>query len=63
MDMYSMESFPRLIEGCFEGEKVVYVAAGKGRSCAVTESGTVGRWEVRVVLCSFLFVFSILGLA
>eukprot|EP01041_Mallomonas_annulata_P010425 gene10425-21748_t len=46
MDMYSIEAYPRLLEtdDAFEGHKIVYIAAGKARSAAVTEDGQLFIW-------------------
>ena len=45
MDIYSMEDFPRLVDAdSLQGKTVVSVAAGKGRSAAITKDGELFLW-------------------
>jgi alpha-tubulin suppressor-like RCC1 family protein len=45
MDIYSMEDFPRLIDSeSLQGKVIVSVAAGKGRSAAVSRDGELFLW-------------------
>lgn len=45
MDIYSMEDYPRLIDSdSMQGKVVISVAAGKGRSAAITKDGELFIW-------------------
>ena len=44
IDMYSLEEFPRLIESPELTDNVVFIAAGSGRSAAVTSDGRLFLW-------------------
>jgi len=44
MDVFSMENFPRLIEGKLKGVKVKAMAAGDSHAGAVSEDGRVFMW-------------------
>lgn len=44
IDMYSLEEYPRLLECAEMDGKVVFVAAGNGRSAAVTSDGKLFLW-------------------
>ena len=45
IDIYSMEDFPRIVE-CkqFQQDRIIQVAAGKGRSAAVSNEGELFVW-------------------
>jgi len=47
MDVYSMENFPRLIEGGLKGVRVKAVAAGNSHAGAITEDGRLFMWGMR----------------
>lgn len=44
IDMYSLEEYPRLLESAELADNVRYVAAGSGRSAAVTSDGRLFLW-------------------
>lgn len=45
MDIYSMEDMPRLVDSeSLEGKRLVSIAAGKGRSAAITDQGELFLW-------------------
>lgn len=60
IDMYSLEEYPRLLDCQDMGDKTVYVAAGSGRSAAVTSEGKLFLWgrnmgHIPAVLDGILF--------
>lgn len=48
VDMYAMESIPRLVEGDLEGRTVARIAAGHSHAAAITSDGELYTWGMHV---------------